>query len=150
VTATQTPSETAPKAVGLSRRQWAGLALAAGAATLFVGLVNPNEEGHYPVCPLKSMTGLDCPGCGGLRCVHALVRGDFRTAVDQNLIAAIAVPLIGLALLFAVLAPDSLRRRISWRPGRVLVWAFVAVVLVFTVLRNTPWGGWLGSGVSLG
>jgi len=148
-TPTGTPTGTAPKATGFSRRNWAGLALAAGAATLFVGLVDPNEEGRYPLCPLKSMTGWDCPGCGGLRCVHALVSGDVRTAVDQNLLAAIAVPLVGLVLVFLAVAPESLRRRISWRPGRMLVWFVVLVALVFTVLRNTPWGGWLGSGISL-
>ena len=42
----------------------AGLALA---ATAYVGLVDPNESGHYPTCPFLALTGRFCPGCGSLR-----------------------------------------------------------------------------------
>ena len=45
----------------------AGVLAAVAAAFAYVGTVDPNEPGHYPVCPLLRFTGLYCPGCGGLR-----------------------------------------------------------------------------------
>jgi hypothetical protein len=72
--------------------------LAVGALTLcslaYVGLVDPNQPGHYPLCPTKALTGLDCPGCGGLRATHALVTGDVVGALDHNaLVVLVILPL---------------------------------------------------------
>jgi hypothetical protein len=83
-----------------SRRLVAPLAL--GAVTLcaaaYVGLVDPNEPGHYPLCPTKALTGLDCPGCGGLRATHALVSGDLVGALDHNaFVVLVVVPLVVVA-----------------------------------------------------
>jgi hypothetical protein len=63
------------------------------AATTYVALVDPGVSGHYPTCPLKALTGLDCPACGGLRSVHALTHGDLIGAIDHNaLVALLLVP----------------------------------------------------------
>lgn len=83
-----------------SRRLMAPLAV--GAVTLcaaaYVGLVDPNQPGHYPLCPTKALTGLDCPGCGGLRATHALVTGDLVGALDQNaFVVLVVVPLVVVA-----------------------------------------------------
>ena len=72
--------------------------LAVGALTLcaaaYVGLVDPNQPGHYPLCPTKALTGLDCPGCGGLRATHALVTGDLVGALDHNaFVVLVVIPL---------------------------------------------------------
>ncbi|MGW5120324.1 DUF2752 domain-containing protein, partial [Streptomyces noursei] len=42
-----------------------GTLAAVTAAFAWVGAVDPNEPGHYPVCPLLHLTGLLCPACGG-------------------------------------------------------------------------------------
>ncbi|MFD0428801.1 DUF2752 domain-containing protein [Streptomyces zhihengii] len=57
------------------------------AAFAYVGSVDPNEPGHYPVCPLYGVTGVLCPGCGGLRSAHAFVHGDLATALGANAVA---------------------------------------------------------------
>lgn len=76
--------------------------LAVGALTLcaaaYVGLVDPNEPGHYPLCPTKALTGLDCPGCGGLRATHALFTGDLVGALDHNAyVVLVVIPLAVVA-----------------------------------------------------
>ena len=43
-------------------------------------MVDPNQPGHYPTDPFLAITGLYCPGCGTLRALHALARGDLLTA----------------------------------------------------------------------
>ena len=140
--------------------------LAVGAVTLlasaYVGLVDPNSPGHYPLCPTKAFTGLDCPGCGGLRSVHSLVHGDITGALDHN--AFVVLVLVPLAL---VLWGRWLWR--AWRgpdpdadgeadgpvdvpmPSAAVLWSVVALGLVFTIVRNVagvPALAWLGSSVS--
>ncbi|WP_205614271.1 DUF2752 domain-containing protein [Streptomyces dangxiongensis] len=120
----------------------AGLLAAAGGAFAYVGAVDPNEPGHYPACPLYRSTGLYCPGCGGLRGAHALVHGDLLTALRDN--APVVAACLGFAVLWAVWVVRAARGRpVRIDPGPAPLWALGALLLVFTVVRNLPFGGWL-------
>ena len=66
---------------------------AALAATTYVGLVDPNQSGHYPTCPFLFITGYYCPGCGSLRAVHALTHGDVGAAVGLNVLTVVGIVL---------------------------------------------------------
>lgn len=84
------------------RPRWVAPLATAGAVAVvlgYVGVVNPATSGHYPTCPLYQHTGLLCPGCGGLRCLHALAHGDLPAALRANLplvlVAAVGVVLWG-------------------------------------------------------
>ncbi|WP_225446866.1 DUF2752 domain-containing protein [Streptacidiphilus sp. PB12-B1b] len=118
---------------------------AVASATAYVGVVDPGRPGHYPVCPFLRATGWWCPGCGGLRCVHALTRGDLATAVHDNVLAVLACT--AAVLVWAHWTYRSARglRTVLRLPGPGLAWALgaPAVVLAFTVLRNLPAGAFL-------
>ncbi|MDP9861927.1 MULTISPECIES: DUF2752 domain-containing protein [Streptosporangium] len=120
-----------------------GAALAAGAALGYVRAVDPNEPGHYPACPFLVLTGLYCPGCGGLRAVHALAHGDPATALGLNPLVVALIPV--LVFLWGRWALRSWRGApsdgISVRP--VYVWAFLALMIVFWIVRNMPFGEFL-------
>ncbi|MET9831477.1 DUF2752 domain-containing protein [Streptomyces sp. NPDC006385] len=120
----------------------AGVLAAVAGAFAYVGTVDPNEPGHYPACPLLQYTGVYCPGCGGLRSAHAVVHGDVLAALQDN-----ALAVAGYAV-FAVLWTVWVVRAARGRPfrlelGPVQLWAAGALALVFTVVRNLPFGGWL-------
>lgn len=120
----------------------AGLLAAVTAAFAYVAAVDPNEPGHYPVCPLLGLTGLYCPGCGGLRSAHAVAHGDLAAALQAN-----APAVLGYAA-FAVLWTVWVIRAARGRPMRLepqpaVLWTAGGLLLAFTVLRNTPFGGWL-------
>jgi hypothetical protein len=120
----------------------AGVLAAVVAAFAYVGAVDPNEAGHYPVCPLLRYTGVYCPGCGGLRSAHAFVHGDFLGALQDNGLAVAGY------LAFAVVWSVWMVRAVRGRPLRVdlapaHLWSLSALLLVFTVVRNLPFGGWL-------
>ncbi|MFJ9705486.1 DUF2752 domain-containing protein [Streptomyces sp. NPDC101234] len=120
----------------------AGVLAAVVGAFAYVGTVDPNQPGHYPVCPLYRLTGLYCPGCGGLRSAHAFVHGDFLAALQDN--AAGVVAYLAFAVVWTVWVVRAVRgrsARIELRP--VQMWSLGALVLVFTVVRNLPFGGWL-------
>ncbi|MFK0189573.1 DUF2752 domain-containing protein [Kitasatospora sp. NPDC090308] len=118
----------------------AAVALPAG----FVALVDPNTPGHYPVCPFLRATGWWCPGCGGLRCVHALARGDVPTAVHDNLLVTVLA--FGLLALWAVWTVRAVRGRPGgggWRLTGRQAGVLVLAVLLFAVVRNLPVGAGL-------
>lgn len=116
----------------------ATLAAVAGAFGYVAG-VDPNEPGHYPVCPLFRLTGLLCPGCGGLRSAHAFATGDFATALGDNALAVTGY------VLFAAFWSLWIVRTARRQPLRTSVpprwwWGIGAVVVVFSVVRNLPFG----------
>jgi len=121
-------------------------------ATAYVGLVDPNEAGHYPLCPTKYLTGVDCPGCGGLRAVHSLATGDVGGALDHNAFAVLVLVPLGVLLwarwLVRSWRGDPPQTTPSWWQRPAAMWTFLAVMTVFTVLRNVsgvPALAWLGS-----
>jgi hypothetical protein len=59
-----------------------GGAVAGAAALIFFW--DPAVTSFYPSCPLRALTGLLCPLCGGLRAAHALLHGHVLEAVALN------------------------------------------------------------------
>jgi hypothetical protein len=82
---------------GAFRRLKAPLAVLAlgGAGAVLLLFVDPNKPGNLlPKCPFKWLTGLDCPGCGATRMVHALLHGDVVSAFHYNaVLLTLGVPL---------------------------------------------------------
>ncbi|WP_020137500.1 DUF2752 domain-containing protein [Streptomyces sp. 351MFTsu5.1] len=120
----------------------AGILTAVAGAFAYVGTVDPNQPGHYPVCPLYRFTGLYCPGCGGLRSAHAFIHGDFLAALQDNAMAVVGY--LGFAVLWTVWVVRAARGRpLRLALGPVQLWTVGTLALVFTVVRNLPFGGWL-------
>ena len=113
-----------------------------GAAVL-LHFHDPHQSGAYGYCPFLALTGKPCPGCGGLRAVNDLTRGDFIGAVSSNVLAVALVA--GLAVAWVLWVARRLRGKVdsmivlNLQAGLVLI----GVLTVFGVLRNTPWGSWL-------
>lgn len=66
-----------------------------GAGAVLLLFVDPNQPGNLlPKCPFNWLTGLNCPGCGATRMVHALLHGDVVSAFHYNaVLLALGVPL---------------------------------------------------------
>lgn len=106
----------------------------AAAALLF--FVDPARVPIYPVCQFHQLTGLDCPGCGGLRAMHELLHGHFITALHFNPVLVLSVPL-GIFL-----AVRLLWREITCQPGLGIrsswLWIYLGIWIAFGILRNLP------------
>ena len=104
------------------------------AALAVVSIMDPSERTLAPPCPMRALTGLDCPLCGATRATHALVRGDLLTALDFNALYVVTLPLVLLAIGWwivrgrtpAALVPAAVR------------WAMLGVAVAFMVARNLP------------
>ena len=133
-------TQRAPRLTGLAVP--GGILAAVAGAFAYVGTVDPNQPGHYPVCPLYLITGLYCPGCGGLRSAHAFIHGDFPAALQDNAMAVVGY--LGFAVLWTVWVVRAARGRpLRLALGPVHLWTLGTLLLVFTVVRNLPFGGWL-------
>ena len=66
------------------------LAAILGACLLF--LFNPETTSYYPRCPFYVLTGLQCPGCGTLRGLHALMHLHLADAWRFNPAMIVSVP----------------------------------------------------------
>ncbi|KRB75932.1 hypothetical protein ASE01_12840 [Nocardioides sp. Root190] len=114
-----------------------------GLATLALHLRDPHSDGSWGICPTAAM-GFQCPGCGGLRAVNDLSNLRILDAASSNLAFVLALPLIAYAFL-----RWTRGRWIGqpWQPSdRALKYGAIAVIVVlvvFTVMRNTPAGSWL-------
>ena len=124
-----------PSPAATSRRgRYAALgtgAVLAGALT-YVGLADPHRPGFlFPDCPFKTLTGWNCPGCGGLRMTHDLLHGDFSAAVADNVFLLVGLPLLAVWLVG------------RWRLGKRLMPAsamatIIVAAVAWTVVRNLP------------
>jgi hypothetical protein len=122
-----------------------GLLALVGAGCAYVAIMNPNESAAYPQCPLRTLTGLDCPGCGLTRAVYALMHADPLRAIDHNLLVVLLLPLAVYAFVrwTAQRLGYELNTLPRWRP-----WMSVAVGVAlfgFLVVRNLPGLDWLRS-----
>jgi hypothetical protein len=114
-------------------------ALFVGGLALAVGLHVDPAQVHGPVCPFLAITGLYCPGCGTLRCLHALLHGDLRAAAGFNVLTVLLLPFVVAAWMATGIAALGGRRAeaLARLPGWVGP-AIVVATVSFWVLRNVP------------
>ena len=82
----------------------------AGAGLLAAGLLSvrdPHVPGAWGFCLFRRVTGLPCPGCGGLRAVNDLAHGDPAAALASN--AWVVLSLAGLSLWWLAWVVSRLR-----------------------------------------
>ena len=117
-----------------------------GLTTLGVGAVlfffNPSAYVFYPPCQFHALTGFYCPGCGGTRAVYQLLHGRILLALKDNALFVLALPVLAVwGARFVVQKLRNQQTAFQLRPK--MVWLFLVVALVFTVLRNLPAFSWL-------
>ena len=117
-----------------------GTAVGVIAATGYIRMVDPNEPGHYPMCPTLALFGIDCPGCGGLRATHALANGDIASALEHNALFVVLVPvLVAMWAMWTYRAWTGVtpvltrRREVVARTAPMIA---LIVVMLFAVIRN--------------
>ena len=106
-----------------------------------VAVRDPHETGSWGLCPVLALTGLQCPGCGGLRALNDLAHLRVADALSSNAVSVLAMVVAALA--WAV----WLRARVRGLPSGLERWVtpatasfLLGAMLVFSVARNTAWG----------
>lgn len=117
-----------------------GLPIIVVAGVFFLYLYDPTRGNPILPCLFNSLTGLDCIGCGTTRALHALLHGDFLTALSFNLVMPFWLLLPAYALLSEWLQALAGRRLLPGiRDSRWLLITLLISSVAFMVLRNLPW-----------
>lgn len=99
------------------------LAAVLGACLLF--FFNPETTNCYPRCPFYVLTGLQCPGCGTLRGLHALMHLQLAEAWRFNPAMIVSIPVIALCLFSPKMCKNVL-------VGKTILFA----ILAWWIVRN--------------
>jgi hypothetical protein len=132
---------------GSRRERVTAPVLVAGAvlgASVVLHLRDPHQSGSYLFCPWLVLTGTYCPGCGGLRAVNDVTRGDLAAAGSSNLLLVGAIPL--LVFMWSRWFLDrwrGVRRVVDQRRGVLWASVFGLASLLYWVVRNLPGLEWL-------
>ena len=115
-----------------TKQEWItfGVLLVLGAAACAVLLLAPPGSPRakwLPKCMLYKWTGLYCPGCGATRALSALLHGDVKASLHNNVLL---IPLSVTLIVLIVKPGISLKRPVAI--------AIAAIVIGFAVLRNLP------------
>lgn len=102
------------------------LGIGAIAVLALLCFFDPSTSAIFPPCPTNALTSLYCPGCGTLRAMHALLHGDVKEALSQNILAVIFIPILPAMYFF----PKYFRKPIV--PAAMLV-----IFILYAILRNT-------------
>jgi Protein of unknown function (DUF2752) len=122
-----------------TERILASAVLLAGVSGAFIVRQNdPQTAGFFPQCPLHAMTGLNCPGCGMTRGLHALLHGDILSALQFNALLPFILIFglyLGVSLFLTAVRGKGLNFNVI--PPFAL-WSFLVIGLAFSILRNIP------------
>ena len=106
-------------------------------ALVVLTLVDPAQSIWIPKCPVKLLTGLQCPGCGFQRAAHALLHGDVLGALRFNWFLLYAVPYLLVLIAERFFLRGKWQQRIRrWAEDNRVVWSYVVVYFVWFVVRN--------------
>lgn len=109
------------------------------AALVVVGFIyfalDPSESDLFPRCVFLSLTGYKCPGCGSQRAIHALLHGDVAAAFGYNALMLVSIPWIALCLYAEAQRTRNPRLYVRLN-APLLIWLFLAMVLIWWLLRN--------------
>ena len=111
-------------------------------ATYFVATNEPvaNKQ-YFPQCGFKKATGLDCPGCGGLRATYAITHGQVIQAFRFHPGFVLSLPIAGYLGIMWIREwrrigemPIPLAQHECSRPLIVIAVLFLS----FGIIRNIP------------
>ncbi len=101
-------------------------------------LLDPLDYAIFPKCPVKVLTGWDCPGCGSQRAIHALLNGQVAEAFRCNALLVLSIPYLLAGFAFNLVRTPG-ERLLRWRKrlfGETTIYIILGIIAVFTVLRN--------------
>ena len=117
---------------------WLGISVGAVFLYLF-NPASPANQGIFPKCPFRLLTGWQCPGCGSTRAFHQLLHGHLLAAFELNPLVMLTLPFIVYGLIgFTRSAVTGQPQRRVFIPPFYL-WAWLVLLIAFWIFRNTPW-----------
>lgn len=97
---------------------------------------NPSDTNLFPKCPVYSVTGIYCPGCGSQRAVHQIINGNIIEGIRHNYLIALLL-VVMLYEAFVYIMNNLLNKGIAnYLHKSKVTLGVLMIVILFWVLRN--------------
>ena len=96
------------------------------------------ESLQIPRCPFLQLTGWQCPGCGSMRGIRALLHGDIGRVLQLNVMLIPGLIYFAFLVLLELTRPHNLRAERLYRrfSGRTASWIIFAIIVAWGIGRN--------------
>jgi hypothetical protein len=103
---------------------------------------------RLPFCPMATVLGIPCPGCGLTRATLALLHGDIHGAFRLHPLVFVLAPLFAAAMASATLSfvrgPNAARRSNPWFASRHVSWLAATLLVITLGVWGARFLGYLG------
>lgn len=99
-----------------------------------------SDSTFFLSCPLRTVTGFHCPGCGSQRALHQLFNLNFVNAFRLNPFMVLSLPIILYALglrIYNYLYETHYRVWFFYK--KWFIYGYFGLALIYWVLRNLPY-----------
>lgn len=91
----------------------------------------------FPQCPFKMLTGLNCPGCGIQRAIHAFLNGNCSKALAYNYFFVVSIPyFIILCIAYLLRKSHKLECLSNLFEHRFFAKIYVCCFFAWFIIRN--------------
>lgn len=90
----------------------------------------------FPKCPFKTLTGLECPGCGSQRAIYHALHGNFAESFRLNLLFFPAIVYGGIGLITERMLPSYWPVIQKKFYGLAAAYIALALIVLFWIGRN--------------
>ena len=99
---------------------------------------DPGNFKYFPSCPLYSISGIYCPGCGSQRAMHDLLHLNIVGAIGHNMliVPAIIVVVYNYTIKLLENKRGAVLYNFMYEPKAPII--VFMVIMVFWILRNIP------------
>lgn len=99
--------------------------------------VNSNLMQYTPSCLFYKATNLQCPSCGGTRCVENILKGNFKEAFLFHPIFFISIFYLLLCNIVYLINLNKKNKILTWiYPKYWYAIIFAVILVIYGILRN--------------
>ena len=99
---------------------------------------DPLKYSFFLKCPLKTITGYECAGCGVQRAFHSLLHFRFLEAFKFNPLFVISIPFLLMLVFINFSKNPKLKVGVDrFIINKMFVFVVLIIVFVFSLLKNT-------------
>ena len=97
-------------------------------------IFDPSGSVIFPKCPVMSITGFPCAGCGSQRAIHALLHLNIEDAIRYNFLVVLFLPILGI-LSFSSVFRKKFPKLYLLTHHHYIAFAFLFLIILWWVLR---------------
>lgn len=99
--------------------------------------IDPSKSAYFLKCPLKTITGYECAGCGVQRAFHELLHFKFLDAFKFNPLFVISIPILLIILVIYQSRYEKSNLVLKRFFGsKTFIFLVLIIVFVFSWLKN--------------